>query len=486
MSDHEFERQVQEKMEELKFSPSADVWKGVELELDKGHKRRRAIFWWPAALLVLLAGAGYLFYDEKSSNGSGNQQSISSTASTSSIVNPNSGNSSSSTTASPDNINNGQESSTIQQPSIATNSTPGVSQLPGSLSKKNELRTNSGLRKNNDRSSFSTIVAKRTPRNPAANVAYDQSGSEITATIASNTKPGSETETAIADRNRFAIVYPAVMPGVGPSIRDLVASGFSTPVATPDTEQATSSSDHKKHKWSYGVAAEAGMSGINDGGMFNFNRASVVDLSGGIANSAFLPANTVIYRSSVIKPGPGFSIGGYAGRPLTRKVDLSLGLSFTRFNSSLMVGQKINSPIAVNGATVGVVTARPYYTRDAETKYSMHMDFVEIPVSVAYKLNPSLRVPVSVNAGITGGRLVGSNALHFDGSSAGYFKNNDLLQKWQLGVNAGVALTIMNKSKHPVNVGPSFRYQVSNSLSSDVNAKRNILGVGMRVTARLK
>ena len=61
MSDHEFERQVQQKMDELKFSPSANVWKGIEQDLDKDRKRRWGYVWWPAALLVLLAG-GYLFY----------------------------------------------------------------------------------------------------------------------------------------------------------------------------------------------------------------------------------------------------------------------------------------------------------------------------------------------------------------------------------------------------------------------------------------
>ena len=59
MSDHEFERQVQQKMDELKFSPSANVWKGIEQDLDKDRKRRWGYVWWPAALLVLLAGVGY-------------------------------------------------------------------------------------------------------------------------------------------------------------------------------------------------------------------------------------------------------------------------------------------------------------------------------------------------------------------------------------------------------------------------------------------
>jgi len=194
----------------------------------------------------------------------------------------------------------------------------------------------------------------------------------------------------------------------------------------------------------------------------------------------------MIYSSSEIEPGIGFSLGGYAQRSLNKRFDLSLGLAFTRFTNSVMVGRKINEPVPVNASQVGVSSANSYYTREPENKYSMHYDFVEVPVSISYKFNPTSKLPVSVNAGLVGGRLVGSNALHFDGSSAGYFKDNDLLRKWQLGVNAGLALTIMNKSKHPVTMGPSFRYQMTNTLTKEVGAKRNIIGVGFEIRTMIK
>src|SRR6476661_4345074 len=126
MSDHEFERQVQEKMEELKFTPSADVWKGVELELDKGHKRRRAIFWWPAALLVLLAGGGYLFYDGKLSDDSNSVPSISSTRSSSKGVHPHE--SQSTPIPGPNTKDNGGQEPGIQSPSIANKPASGNQQ----------------------------------------------------------------------------------------------------------------------------------------------------------------------------------------------------------------------------------------------------------------------------------------------------------------------------------------------------------------------
>jgi|GEM_PF-672549 len=61
MSDHEFEKSVQQKMDGLKLRPSDAVWQGVELNLRRHRRRRRALFWLPAAVILLLTG-GYFLY----------------------------------------------------------------------------------------------------------------------------------------------------------------------------------------------------------------------------------------------------------------------------------------------------------------------------------------------------------------------------------------------------------------------------------------
>ena len=52
---NEFEKQVQQKMEELKLVPSDPVWEKVEMRIRKKKDRRRVIFWFP---LFALVGAG--------------------------------------------------------------------------------------------------------------------------------------------------------------------------------------------------------------------------------------------------------------------------------------------------------------------------------------------------------------------------------------------------------------------------------------------
>src|SRR4051794_10883597 len=52
---NEFEKQVQQKLEELKLVPSEPVWEKVEMQIRKKKDRRRMIFWIP---LFAFIGAG--------------------------------------------------------------------------------------------------------------------------------------------------------------------------------------------------------------------------------------------------------------------------------------------------------------------------------------------------------------------------------------------------------------------------------------------
>src|SRR5580700_6580345 len=64
MRDPEFEKHVQQKLEDLQFPPSASVWQNVDREISKGKKRRIPFFWFflvGGSVLVLLSGYWLLF-----------------------------------------------------------------------------------------------------------------------------------------------------------------------------------------------------------------------------------------------------------------------------------------------------------------------------------------------------------------------------------------------------------------------------------------
>src|SRR5687768_1136471 len=71
MSDHEFEKKVQQRMDDLKLRPSDAVWAEVEKNLRREKRRRRTLIWLPI-LGVLLTAGGYFIYSGtgKSNDGS--------------------------------------------------------------------------------------------------------------------------------------------------------------------------------------------------------------------------------------------------------------------------------------------------------------------------------------------------------------------------------------------------------------------------------
>src|SRR5690242_13187195 len=60
MPTNDFEKQVQQKMEELKFTPSDAVWLEVQRQIRQRRDRRRLLMWW--LLFPLLTGGSVAVY----------------------------------------------------------------------------------------------------------------------------------------------------------------------------------------------------------------------------------------------------------------------------------------------------------------------------------------------------------------------------------------------------------------------------------------
>jgi hypothetical protein len=73
MPANEFEKQVQEKMEDFRLNPSASVWKNVEDELREKRKKRIIFFFLLPAAILLLLGSVYYFTNKPAVD---NQKSI--------------------------------------------------------------------------------------------------------------------------------------------------------------------------------------------------------------------------------------------------------------------------------------------------------------------------------------------------------------------------------------------------------------------------
>src|SRR6266540_2310710 len=62
MSDHEFEKQVQLKLDELKLRPSDTVWVEVQKNIRRDKRRRRFLWLWVPMLFICMSTSGYILY----------------------------------------------------------------------------------------------------------------------------------------------------------------------------------------------------------------------------------------------------------------------------------------------------------------------------------------------------------------------------------------------------------------------------------------
>jgi len=441
MSGHEFEKQVRQKLNDLKMTPSAESWENIENRLHE-RKRRPVAFYWVPLLLIGLATGGYLYLniDQKSV--------LSDKNSTSNVkVQPNSESAAGTTVTGKD----------VNVPKVLV---PGKEESSGNrLSSKSKDVTAIAL--NNPRQQ--KIL---TPGNEDGSGAIIQKSLQVNQ---QNAPVGKNLSLKISD-------FPV---GAVPASSLNSLKSLSGP-----TVQTQPTSTKKINKWSYGLNGYAGISAVNEGHILNFNNAQVEDVSQ-VPSFAPIPA----YKPSSISPGFSFSAGAFVKRDLNKTFSLSLALNYLQINTRNKVGSEVNgSQLIVNNGSRGYMMIANFFTvdQDKPSEYRNRYHFIEVPVELHTKINKSKKTPIHFNTGVAVSQLLKSNSLHFDGTTGVYYKNDELLNKTQVALKAGLTIELLNKTKRPIWLGPSARYNVTKILQEDVAAKKNFMLLGIDVKMFIK
>ncbi|MEO8583236.1 MAG: outer membrane beta-barrel protein, partial [Flavitalea sp.] len=243
----------------------------------------------------------------------------------------------------------------------------------------------------------------------------------------------------------------------------------------------------KISKWSFGISTFVGTSFLNNGDLLNFDQSKVEDVSSSRGLTAPAPAPGVTplfsprgHTPSVVSPGFSFSAGAVAKRKLSKRFSVSAGLTYSQFNTLSRVGQKINAAQVVNTGT-GYLSVQNYYLID-ETETSVYKNryhFIELPVSVFYRINNRGKLPIYINGGLVVSQLLQSTSLHFDGTTGVYYKNDRLINQTQAGVSAGISFALFSKKERPLWVGPTVRSNISSILEKEVSENKHFLTLGL-------
>ncbi len=481
MADPDFEKQVQQKMEELKFTPSETVWKNIDAEINK-ERKRRPLFW--LFFFLGLSVAGIVYYTSANHNNKSiatidaNKRATFSTTQNKKEV---------AVTA----INKSSESIDSTEYSNKLKINKNVNAINHSLvtiNKKNKIRTktiNKIESKKNKELNFSSNINKEKNNNREIIINKNKtSASKISSNkneknndvLNDNIESVNKKETSINQSNNSTDSVKDKIEKID-SIKNKNAIAANEKVITKDSSinKAVAKKDKKTKQNSlikFGITAGAGFSGINSS-LFKSALVAYPALN----NTTPVTGNS----ASAIHNGFSFNAGFFMQKNLSKRVSLSVGINYHYYSTTIKTGKYLDSSSFVYVPNANATSVNGYYANGNANTYTNHYHTIEIPLLINFQLNKNKNLPINWEAGITGLHLINTNALQFDNATGIYYKNNNLFNKTQ--ASAATALTIgFPFNGNILHIGPQLQYSFTNLQNKNTGNYQHLFFTGIKIS----
>jgi len=570
MSDHDFEKQVKQKMDELRFRPSDAVWTGVARELRKERPSRRWL--WLSVLIITLGSAGYYTFNNyyKSANSisqntppdtndntpgkeenaglknpapdeAGSTYDNSSTdksTSDKSVVDQSSIDKSA-IVESPITRSSKEKSlpvTSIDEKTAARNTPVSKTQTKKdglsdkiSTSQDNDVVNNVVNNNKTDREKPGTkpsqkynVQPKQKPlmnldRSVQENqsivnnkqnrkaipesgnkVKYPSSGGIATGQVKALEKTGKDVElndtstgvvsgeTRANDPAQNEVNKTSGAGSDSGNTKKQIASAITETDSAASVTTVPQKISKKNSSWDWGFTATGGISNLTDDFLANVLKST------NMADAApqSMPTNSYVGApstlgvpppaASAVKAGPYFSVGGFVRKKLSKRFSVSAGLQYSQFNNTIDVGYRVDSSRLVNNGAQ-VMNVSRYYRANQTSKFSNRYYFLDLPVSLHTQLNRSVKLPVFWNLDFHVSQMLGSDALVYDSGTGVYYKDKSIYHKTQFRIGTGFSLGIFSKSKTPLWIGPSVKYNATKLFNKEVAGEKHLLSAGLDV-----
>ena len=230
-----------------------------------------------------------------------------------------------------------------------------------------------------------------------------------------------------------------------------------------------------KSKWSIGLEASAGVSSFSKGLLKPHAQTAGYYYDPVALSNA---PNTVAYTPSDVKQGFAFTAGMFARRNISKKLAIKIGVSYMHASTSMKIGQKIDSIRAVNQSNSAMDKVDGYYTVGTSNRYTNKYSMVGLSASLDWHITRRL----SWENGINFARLLKSNALHFDGLTGSYYEDDRLFNRNQVLASSSIQFNVLKK----ISVGPEARFALTDMLKNNANDKKHMRYIGIKSVYILK
>ncbi len=471
MPDREFEKSIQRKANELRLKPSPEVWERVASQLDEKDRRKGFAWIWLAAAMI--AGGLALWFINPTFFNESAKPSISQTTGTSSRNNENANESNSTLSETPSlrPSANPNANSTSANELDATQAAT-IDALIGQAEKPNHKRTGK------TETPASLNVQGYAGTRPSARSQSNLSSAEASASTIQVT--GLE---VIPSQNNQELILTGKMPRLSNA---LPSRGIITPYDKLQGDTRLSNDllavnevpIKKSQGWDLAMQVGGGSGSLRDGLSHPYNMRYET-MAGGISLMPSGPGTNAALdpKPSSVRSGPSFQANVGLSRALGKRTSFNTGLQYAYMSSRIEVGNKID-PSAMNSnfrlLNISASTAYTGVGNNGKAYYNAY-HYLQIPLEIGWALDPKKKL--SWNNGVVFGYLISTDALHYDQSAGAYYQNNDLVNKFQTGIQTSLNYNLLSTGTGALAIGPFFNYQLKN-IDKTADGKR-LMTVGL-------
>jgi hypothetical protein len=522
MHDPKFEKEVQQKMEELVFSPSEAVWMNVERAVNGEKRRRTPVFWFYLSGMVAAAGLVYFLVgrhapvslphhngvagtatagapqssatapvvSQKDINGSDKPSADNNSGNVAAASSGNAGNPANAGSTANASGNEGKGSGTentgrkqVQIAGVNDKSQgSGGSDWykPGTKTKKR------GTGKNTD-------IGITAENNTSADNA-DAGGQDIAGYNGTTNRTAGNSQRSGGDNRRMSPGFVALVPmgdrkEIGAAFPSIPKKTIKAQTAAKDnalTPKPVQSSP--KRNWEAGFAGGVGISSVNQT-LFHHTTVNAPMALANSGTSVIGAAAPQKQSASKIKPDLSFWAGILVQRAITDRLTITAGLNLHYYSTKIETGDQVTQDSLANAASqsyfyasapLAAQPAAPYYPVGNTKEYVNRYYFLELPVSIQWQLNHSRIMPLFWEGGAAISYLMSANSLYYDTHSGVYYKNGGGNNRVQVNVSTAllVGLPVLGSR---LQVGPQIQYGLSPLLNDNTVGDGHLFYGGIKL-----
>jgi hypothetical protein len=227
--------------------------------------------------------------------------------------------------------------------------------------------------------------------------------------------------------------------------------------------------------WKWGAAASVGMSGVGKGFSFanedvaydNFANIPNAGTSGGF-NSR---------NPSPVRKGLAFSLGLEASKTVSSRMEVTVGLQYQYYSTTIAVGQQRTQDTTVNGG----IRMSSFFTNSGSNfrDFGNQYHFVSLPLQLQWQV--ARQVPLYLQGGLSLQYLVHSDAVIYDERARVYYQDKNAFHTFQLSGTAGLSYGVIRRSGASLYLGPQIQYGFTSLEKHETSNRLFTWGLGARL-----